>query len=79
METEEPILHPGRIDVLLGRGQTAQVLPNLCLLVFRTSRDDWREIVELMRRLFLIDMDEPTETAQGTIDLFYPQRDVNCS
>lgn len=29
LETEEPILKPGRIDVLLGQGQTAQVLRNL--------------------------------------------------
>ena len=36
LETEEPIIQPGRIDVLLGQGQTAQVLRNLCLLVFRT-------------------------------------------
>ena len=33
LETEEPILQPGRIDVLLGQGQTAQVLRNLCLMV----------------------------------------------
>ena len=33
LETEEPVLQPGRIDVLLGQGQTAQVLRNLCLIV----------------------------------------------
>ena len=76
MDTEEPILQPGRIDVLLGQGQTAQVLRNLCLLVFRTSSDDWQEIVELMRRLFLIALDNPTETARGSIDLFYRQPNV---
>ena len=76
METEEPILQPGRIDVLLGQGQTAQVLRNLCLLVFRTSRDDWQEIAQLMRRLFSVEMDDPTETARGSIDLFYRQPDV---
>ena len=38
IETEEPIIQPGRIDVLLGQGQTAQVLRNLCLIVFREDR-----------------------------------------
>ena len=76
METEEPILQPGRIDVLLGQGQTAQVLRNLCLLVFRTSRADWQEIVALMSRLFAVLMEDPTETARGSIDLFYRQPDV---
>lgn len=37
IETEEPILQPGRIDVLLGQGQTAQVLRNLCLMVAKAG------------------------------------------
>ena len=76
LETEEPILQPGRIDVLLGQGQTAQVLRNLCLLVFQNSRGDWQEIVGLTHRLFSIDLGDPTETARGSIDLFYRQPDV---
>ena len=76
LETEEPILQPGRIDVLLGQGQTAQVLRNLCLLVFQTSRDDWQEIVRLMRRLFSVELGDPAETARGSIDLFYGQPGV---
>ncbi len=76
LETEEPILQPGRIDVLLGQGQTAQVLRNLCLLVFRDAPDDWRRIAGLMERLFSVRLGEPTETARGGIDLFYRQADV---
>ena len=76
LETEEPILQPGRIDVLLGQGQTAQVLRNLCLLVFRDAPDDWRRIAELMERLFSVRLDEPAETARGGIDLFYRQANV---
>ena len=44
LETEEPIIQPGRIDVLLGQGQTAQVLRNLCLLVFRTPPGTGRRL-----------------------------------
>ena len=76
LETEEPILQPGRIDVLLGQGQTAQVLRNLCLLVFKDAPNGWREIVGLVRRLFVIDLGDPQETARGSIDLFYKQDGV---
>ena len=76
LDTEEPILQPGRIDVLLGQGQTAQVLRNLCLLVFQNRRTGWQEIVRLMRRLFAIELGDPTETARGSIDLFYRQPDL---
>ena len=73
METDEPILQPGRIDVLLGQGQTAQVLRNLCLLVLQNSPEDWQEIVRLIRRLFSVELSDPTETARGSIALFYRQ------
>jgi hypothetical protein len=76
LETEEPILQPGRIDVLLGQGQTAQVLRNLCLLVFKDAPESWKRIAELMRRLFSVDLGEPTETTRGSIDLFYRQDHV---
>ena len=76
LETEEPVLRPGRIDVLLGQGQTAQVLRNLCLLVFRDAPADWRRIAALMERLFSVRLDDPRETARGGIDLFYRQAGV---
>ena len=73
LETEEPILQPGRIDVLLGQGQTAQVLRNLCLIVYRNSPEDWKRITDFMCRLFSIRLDQPTETSRGSIELFYHQ------
>ncbi len=76
LETEEPILQPGRIDVLLGQGRTAQVLRNLCLMVQKDSPEDWRRITELIQRLFEIELNNPTETARGSIDLFYRQAHV---
>ena len=76
LDTEEPILQPGRIDVLLGQGQTAQVLRNLCLLVFKDAPEDWRRITASMSRLFSVELGAPTETGRGSIDLFYRQADV---
>ena len=76
IETEEPLLQPGRIGVLLGQGQTAQVLRNLCLMVFRESPEDWKRITALMERLFRVKLADPEETARGAIDLFYRQAHV---
>ena len=75
LETEEPILQPGRIDVLLGQGQTAQVLRNLCLLVAK-DKEKWREVVGLIKRLFAVDLSAPEGTTRGSIDLFYQQEGV---
>ena len=73
LDTEEAVLQPGRIDVLLGQGQTAQVLRNLCLIVCQNAPEDWQKIVELMKRLFSVDLGNPQETSRGSIDLFYRQ------
>lgn len=76
LDTEEPILQPGRVDVLLGQGRTADVLRNLCLSVAKSSADDWERIVTLMRRLFNVELGIPEETSRGSITLVYRQPDV---
>ena len=76
LESEEPVLQPGRIDVLLGQGQTAQVLRNLCLLVYNKRPNDWERIVQLMDRLFKVRLDKPKETVRGSIQLSYQQNNV---
>lgn len=73
LDTEEPILQPGRVDVLLGQGRTADVLRNLCLGVAKSSVEDWARIVELMQRLFNVSLEVPVETARGSIALQYRQ------
>ena len=76
LETEEAILQPGRIDVLLGQGQTAQVLRNLCLMVAKDTADDWARIVALMKRLFNVMLETPQETTRGAIEMRYRQPGV---
>ena len=73
METEEPVLKPGRLNVLLGQGQTAQVLRNLCLMVAKDSPKDWDQIVSLMRRLFQAELEQPQENERGAVELSYRQ------
>jgi hypothetical protein len=76
LEIEEPVLQPGRIGVLLGQGQTAQVLRNLCLMVYQGSSTDWDKIVELMRRLFQLGLGIPVQNSRGAIELTYSQTGV---
>lgn len=52
LAAEEPELQPGRIAVLLGEGQTAQVLRNLCFQVHQADENAWREITSRMRHNF---------------------------
>jgi predicted ATPase len=76
LEIEEPVLQPGRIGVLLGQGQTAQVLRNLCLMVYQGSSTGWNKIVELMKRLFQLDLGIPIQNSRGAIELTYSQTGV---
>ena len=76
IEIEEPVVQPGRIDVLLGQGQTAQVLRNLCLMVSRNDPATWSGIAAVMDRLFAVSLNDPAETGRGAIDLFYRQSGV---
>jgi ABC-type lipoprotein export system ATPase subunit len=50
----EPKWEPGRINVLLGEGQTAQILRNLCLQIYERANigSDWNKLVEHIRNLF---------------------------
>lgn len=72
--TEETMLPEGRINVLLGQGQTAQVLRNLCYKVWATSREDWGNVCEIMKRMFRYDVDEPRfDETRGALSLTYRQ------
>ncbi|MCK5131442.1 MAG: AAA family ATPase [Candidatus Sabulitectum sp.] len=82
IETEEPLIREGRINVLLGQGQTAQVLRNLCYSVLERDRangsDDWQRIVELTDKLFGIGLSEPLlNENRGTLELQYTQPGID--
>lgn len=82
IETEEPLVKEGRINVLMGQGQTAQVLRNLCYKVAEkdetSENHDWQAVVKLMKRLFVIDLKKPQLDAnRGTIILKYQQQGVD--
>lgn len=57
----EPKAEPGRISVLIGEGQTAQVLRNLCQLVYDKSevRSEWNEVAGHIHELFGVILNPP--------------------
>ena len=55
----EFLKQPGEIGFLIGQGQTAQVLRNLCYQVFQSDAARWRQIAEEMRVLFGVQMLDP--------------------
>jgi predicted ATPase len=51
---------PGEINVLIGEGQTAQVLRNLCWQLFiRDDKGAWNELVARIKNLFHITLQDP--------------------
>lgn len=73
----EPKLESGRINVLIGEGQTAQVLRNLChQICSREDKKSWIEICAHIKRLFGVEIHPPTHVPQrGEITMEY--NDVN--
>lgn len=77
LASEEAEVQPGRISVLLGEGQTAQVLRNLCFQVAQNSRDSWNGIASEINRTFGVDLDEPRrDPGRGTIEISYRQNGI---
>lgn len=72
----EPKVEQGRIDVLLGEGQTAQILRNLCHRVCETNPKAWKAIRDEMESLFRISLEVPEYIPQrGEIVMTYEERD----
>jgi ABC-type cobalamin/Fe3+-siderophores transport system ATPase subunit len=72
--SDEPLITRNRIDYHMGRGSTAEVLRNLCLVVQQDNPSDWQEITALMQRLFQVSLTIPRENEGGSLDLFYEQQ-----
>ena len=67
---------PGEISVLIGEGQTAQVLRNLCWqLFFREDKIVWQNLVEHIDNLFHIRLQEPVYIRErAELKLTYKER-----
>lgn len=67
----EFLKQPGEIEWLLGQGQTAQVLRNLCFSVYKTSPKNWEQVVLHIQRIFGIKIIEPEFTDRSEIKISY--------
>lgn len=85
----EPRADAGRIDVLLGEGQTAQVIRNLCYTVFEGSQSSkfdgtehgpWDEIVSRIKLSFGVELEPPEYIpARGEVRMSYRDLYHDCS
>lgn len=73
ISADEAVILPKRIEFLMGRGSTAEVLRNICLQVLEKTPGDWQEISELMHRLFHVQLGKPQGNEKGGVDLAYVQ------
>jgi len=72
----EPKWEPGTINVLLGEGQTAQVLRNLCFQIYEKdpNHEVWKEFCERIHSLFGVDLQPPKHLAErGEITMEYEE------
>ena len=82
----EPLLQPGRINVLMGQGETAQVLRNLCYQICerKDDKESWPAMVARIESLFGVKLLEPQFiAARGEITMEYEEYgarlDLSCS
>ncbi|MBF8275291.1 MAG: family ATPase [Candidatus Brocadiaceae bacterium] len=72
----EPKLESGRINVLIGEGQTAQVLRNLCYHIYEKTEanTDWPELTEHIKKLFGVTLLTPQYIKErGEIAMSYKE------
>ena len=72
----EPKWEPGRVNVLLGEGQTAQVLRNLCYQIHDRPepRAEWNQLVTCIKRFFGVNLLPPQYIKErGEITMAYEE------
>jgi len=82
IETVETLVPEGRVNVLLGQGQTAQVLRNLCFKVVENDKEkktaDWDRISLLIQKLFGVALGKPRlDEKRGELVVRYRQPDTD--
>lgn len=59
LAANETRLDPGAIQVRIGEGRTAEVLRNLCHLIYQQDIEAWGELTRRIRALFGVTLDGP--------------------
>ena len=65
----------GEISMLIGQGQTAQVLRNLCWLLFsKENKQPWKRLVDHIQRLFSVTLQAPLyDPVNSSLSLTYKE------
>lgn len=72
---EEPLLQPGRVNVLLGSGRSGETLRNICYSVFERRDGSWDKVVASVMQLFGVRLRAPVFVSQtGTIEIEYEEQ-----
>lgn len=72
MTAVEPLLTPGRVDVLIGQGRTAEVLRNLCYSIYESNLSDWSQLRAFIVSQFGVSLRQPLyDAARGELSLRY--------
>lgn len=71
MKAEEDHLRVGSIQRIVGQGQAASVIRNICNFLFEKDKEDWQELVNLMKTLFAVEIKNPMVLANGLVELYY--------
>ena len=73
----ETRLDQGAINVRIGEGRTAEVLRNLCYLIYEEGPESWTNLVARIRSLFGCELDPPRYVAErGEILMTYREQGV---
>lgn len=75
LQPNEPLLQPGKINTLLGEGQTAQVLRNTCYRIYEESPEEkWVELMEAIKKLFGVTLLPPKYIKiRGELEMAYKE------
>ena len=78
LAARESKLDPGFINTLIGEGQTAQVLRNLCYQIYSSpTNNKWEEFTRQLRTLFPIELQPPKYSAEtGELTLAYKEKRI---
>jgi ABC-type phosphate transport system ATPase subunit len=72
LTANETRLDPGAINVRIGEGRTAEVLRNLCFMVYGNTPERWKLLQGHVQRLFGVTLDAPDYIVErGEIQMTY--------
>ncbi len=75
LTANETRLDQGAVNVRVGEGRTAEILRNLCFRVADRNPDRWTSLVEQIRELFGVTLEEPRYVEErGEITMGYRER-----